>query len=114
MRTYSEYFKVNNESGVIASVQAIRRICYRNNRKMYLSHAVIFSVKGLIICLQHDMTNIVYLEKMRDQKDVLIYIDIKFSYEPLYKQAKGLLYLYNKLLEHLTADKLELVKAGAE
>ena len=50
---------------------------------------------------------------MRDQKEVLTSIGIQLSYEPLYEQAKGLLYPY-KQLQHLTDAKMDLVKSGAE
>ena len=51
-------------------------------------------MKALINCLQHNTSNIDYFEKMRDQKEVLASIDIQLSYEPLYEQAKGLIYPY--------------------
>ena len=50
---------------------------------------------------------------MRDQKKVLTSSGVQLSYEPLYEQAKGLLYPY-KQLQHLTDAELELVKSGAE
>ena len=50
---------------------------------------------------------------MRDQKDVLTSIGITHSFEPLYKQAEGLLYPY-KLLPNLTDDEMELVKVDAK
>ena len=59
---------------------------------MHKPQATLFSVKALINCLQHDSSNIDYFEKMRDQKEVLTSIGVKLSYEPLYEQAKGLLY----------------------
>ena len=59
-----------------------------------------------------------YFEKMRDQKDVLTLphltsIGVALSYEPLYEQTTGLLYPY-KQLQHLTVNKMDLVKSGAE
>ena len=85
MRTYPEYFKANNESNVISLVQTIRKICYRDDWEMYKSQAILFSLKGLIDWLQHDMTNIDYWKKMRDQKDVLTSIGITLSFRPLYE-----------------------------
>ena len=70
-------------------------------------------MKALINYLQHHSSNIEHFEKMRDQKEVLTSIGIQLSYEPLYKQAKGLLYPY-KQLQHLTDAKSDLVKSDAE
>ena len=50
---------------------------------------------------------------MRDQKEVLTSIGINLFFEPLYKQAKGLIYPY-KQLHNLTDAKMDLVKLGAE
>ena len=50
---------------------------------------------------------------MRDQKEVLRSIGIQLAYEPLYEQAKGLLYPY-KQLQHLTDAEKKLVMTGAE
>ena len=51
---------------------------------MYKPQAILFSVKALINCLQHNASNIDYFEKMRDKKEVLTSIGIQLSYEPLY------------------------------
>ena len=80
---------------------------------MYKPQEILFSVKVLINCLQHDLSNIDYFEKIRDQKEVLTLIGIQLSYEPLYEQAKGLLHPY-KQLQHLTDAELDLVKSGAK
>ena len=90
-----------------------QKIFYQHDRKMYKPQAILFSVKGLLTYLQHDSSNINYFKKMRGQKEVLILIGIQLSYEPLYEQAKGLLYQY-KQLQHLTDAEMELVKSGAE
>ena len=58
MRTYPEYELANNESNVISLVEIIRKICYRHDRKMYKSQAIMFSLKAQINCLQHDTPNI--------------------------------------------------------
>ena len=50
---------------------------------------------------------------MRDQKEVLTFIGIQLSYEPLYEQVKGLLYPY-KQLQHLIDAEMDLVKLGAK
>ena len=110
MRTYLEY---DNESNVISLVEIICKIYYQHNREIYKPQAILFSVKALINCLQHDVSNIDYFEKMRDQKEVLTSIGIQLSYKPLYKQAKGLLYPY-KQLQHLTDAEMNLVKSGAK
>ena len=101
MRTYPEYEAANDGSDMISLVQIIRKLCYRHDRKMYKPQAILFSVKALLTCLQHDSSNINYFKKMRDQKEVLTLIGINLSYEPLYKQAKGLLYPY-KQIQNLT------------
>ena len=62
---------------------------------MYKPQAVIFSVKGLLTCLQHDSFNIDYFEKMRDQKEVLTSIGIQLTYEPLNKQRECYIYTNN-------------------
>ena len=62
---------------------------------MYKLQAILFSVKALINCLQHDSSNIDYFEKMRDQKEVLTSIGIQLSYELLYKQAR-VYYIHTK------------------
>ena len=80
---------------------------------MYKPQAILFSLKALLTCLQHDSSNIDYFEKMRDQKEVLLSIGINLFYEPPYKQAKGLLYPY-KPLQNLTDSELDMVKSGAE
>ena len=98
---------------MISLVQIIQKICYRHDRKIYKPQAILFSLKALLQCLQHDSSNIDYFKKMRDQKEVLTSIRINLFYEPLYKQAKGLLYPY-KQLQNLTDAKLDLVKIGAE
>ena len=113
MRTYPEYGVANDESDVISLAEIICKICYRHDHKMYKPQAILFSVKALINCLQHNSSNIDYLEKMRDQKEVLTSIGVQLSYEPLYEQAKGLLYPY-KQLQYLADAELELVKSGAE
>ena len=99
--TYPEYEAANNGSNVIPLVEIIQKIYYRHDRKIYKPQAIIFSVKALLHCLQHDSSNIDYFKKMRDQKEVLTLIGINLSYEPLYKQAKGLLYPY-KQIQNLT------------
>ena len=76
MRTYPEYKLTNNESNVISLVKIIQKICYWHDREMYKPQAILFSVKGLINCLQHDSSNIDYFEKIRDQKEVLTSIGI--------------------------------------
>ena len=113
MRTYPEYSAANDASDVIALVQVIRKICYRHDREMYKCQAILFSLKALLQCLQHDSSNIDYFEKMRDQKEVLTSIGINLYFEPLYEQAKGLLYPY-KQLEHLTDAEMNVVKVSAE
>ena len=113
MCTYQEYELANNKSNVISLVEIIRKIYYRHDREMYKSPAILFFLKALINCLQHDSSNIDYFEKMRDQKEVLISIGIQLSYEPLYEQAKGLLYPY-KQLQHLTDAEIDLVQSGAK
>ena len=113
MRTYPEYVAANDASDVIALVQVIRKICYRHDREMYKSQAILFSLKSLLQCLQHDSSNIDYFEKMRDQKEVLTSIGISLFFEPLYEQAKGLIYPY-KQLHNLTDTEMDLVKLGAE
>ena len=85
MHIYPEYKLANNESNVISLVEIIRKICYWHDRKMYKPQAILFSVKGLLTCLQHDSSNIDYFKKMRDQKEVLTLIGINLSYEPLYE-----------------------------
>ena len=113
MRTYPEYVAANDASDVIALVQVIRKICYRHDREMYKPQAILFSLKSLLQCLQHDSSNIDYFEKMRDQKEVLTSIGISLFFEPLYEQAKGLIYPY-KQLHNLTDAEMDLVKLGAE
>ena len=108
MRTYPEYEVANNHSDVIGLVKIIRKICYLHDREMYKCQAILYSMKGLLNCLQHDSSNIDYFEKMRDQKEVLRSIGIQLAYEPLYEQAKGLLYPY-KQLQHLTEAEKKLV-----
>ena len=78
IRTYPEYKLPNDESNVISLVEIIWKICYRHDHKMYKPQAILFSVKGLLTCLQHDSSNINYFEKMRDQKEVLISIWIQY------------------------------------
>ena len=80
---------------------------------MYKPQAILFSLKALLQCLQHDSSNIDFFEKMRDQKEVLTSIGINLFFEPLYEQAKGLLYPYRQL-QNLTDAELDLVKLGAE
>ena len=80
---------------------------------MYKLQAILFSLKSLLQYLQHDSSNIDYFEKMRDQKEVLTLIGINLFFEPLYEQAKGLIYPY-KQLQNLTDADLDLVKPGAE
>ena len=80
---------------------------------MYKPQAILFFVKGLLTCLQHDPSNIDYFEKMRDQEEVLTSIGIQLSYKSLYEQAKGLIYPY-KQLQHLTDAEMDLVKSGAK
>ena len=111
--TFLEYELANDESNVISLVEIIRKICYQRDREMYKPQAILLSVKALTNCLQHDSSNIDYFEKMRDQKEVLTSIGIQLSYEPLYEQAKGLLYP-QKQLQHLTDAELDLVKSGAK
>ena len=111
MRTYLEY--ANNESNVISLVGIIYKTCYRHDREMYKSQAILFSLKALITCLQHDSSNIDYFERMKDQKKVLTSIGMQLSFEPLYKQAKGLLYPY-KQLHHLIDAEMDLVQSSAE
>ena len=113
MRTYPKYEVANDQSDVIALSQIIRKICYLYDREMYKPRAILFSVKGLLTCLQHDSSNINYFKKMKDQKEVLRSIGIQLAYEPLYEQAKGLLYPY-KQLQHLTDAEKKLVMSGAE
>ena len=113
MRTYPEYELAHNESNVISLVEIFYKICYQHNREMYKPQAILFSVKALINCLQHDASKIDYFEKMSDQKEVLTFIGIQLSYEPLYEQAKGLLYPY-KQLQHLTDTEMDLVKSGVK
>ena len=113
MRTYPEYELANDESNVISLVEIICKIYYQHNHKLYKPQTIIFSVMGLMNCLQHDSSNIDYFKKMRDQKEVLTSIGIQLSYEPLQEQAKGLLYPY-KQLQYLTDAELDLVKSGAE
>ena len=98
---------------MIYLVEIIKKIWYRHDREMYKPQAILFSVKGLLTCLQHDSSNIDYFEKMRDQKKVLTLIGINLSYEPLHEQAKGLIYPY-KQLQHLTDSEMDIVKSGAE
>ena len=80
---------------------------------MYKPQAILFSLKALLKCLQHDSFNIDYFEKIRDQKEVLTLIGINLFFEPLYEQAKGLLCPY-KQLHNLTDAELDLVKLGAK
>ena len=81
---------------------------------MYKPQAILFSLKALLTCLQHDSSNIDYFEKMRDQKEILTLIGINLFYEPLYEQAKGLsLYPY-KQLQYLTDAEIDIVKSGAK
>ena len=80
---------------------------------MYKPQAILFSLKSLLQCLQHDSSNIDYFEKMRDQKEVLKSIGINLFFEPLYEQAKGLIYPY-KQLQNLTDSKLDIVKSDAK
>ena len=113
MCTYPEYELANDESNVISLVEIIPKICYRHDHEMCKPQAILFSVKGLCTCLQHDSSNIDYFEKMRNQKEVLTSIGIQLSYEQLYEQAKGLLYPY-KQLQYLTDAEMDLVKSGDE
>ena len=111
MHTYLEYVTANDESNGITLVQSIRKICYRQDREMYKLQPILFSLKRLINCLWHDTSNIDYWEKTRDQKDILTSVGINLSFEPLFEQAKGLLYPY-KLLPNLTDAEMDLVRAG--
>ena len=104
MCTYHKYEVANNHSDVIGLVKIIRKICYLHNWEMYKCQAILYSMKGLLTCLQHDSSNIYYFKKIRDQKEVLRSIGIQLAYEPLYKPAKGLLYPY-KQLQHLLDTK---------
>ena len=114
MRTYPEYeVAINQSNNVIGLVKIIRKICYLHDQEMYKCQAILYSMKGLLNCLQHDSTNIDYYEKMRDQKEVLRSIGIQLSFEPLYEQAKGLLYPY-KQIQNLTDVEKKLVMTAAE
>ena len=113
MRTYPEYEAANDGSDVIAFTQVIQKICYQHNREMYKSQVILFSLKAVLQCLQHNSSNINYFEKMRDQKEVLTSIGTNLFFQPLYEQAKSLLYPY-KQLQHLSDTELDLVKMGAE
>ena len=113
MRTYPEYVLANDESNVIFLAEIIRKICYQHDREMYKSQAILLSLKALINYLQHNTSNIDYFEKMRDQKEVLTSIGIQLSFEPLFEQAKGLLYPY-KQLQNVTDAEMGLVKTWAE
>ena len=79
MPTYLEYEVANNVSNVISLVEINWKICYRHNCEMYKPQTIMFSVKALLTCLQHDASNIDNFEKMRDQKEVLTSIWINLS-----------------------------------
>ena len=68
MRIYPEYWVANDRSDVISLAEIIRKICYWHDHEMYKPQTILFFVKGLLTCLQHDSSNIDYFEKMRDQK----------------------------------------------
>ena len=65
-------------------LETIYTIYYKHDRKIYKSQTILFSLKVLINCQQHNMTNINYWEKMRDKRDVITSIGITLSFEPLF------------------------------
>ena len=58
MRIYPEYELAKNESDVISLVEIIFKICYRHYRKIYKPQVILFSMKALINCPQHDASKL--------------------------------------------------------
>lgn len=66
IRTYIKYTNANKESDVISLLVTIHKIYYKHDHKMYKSQTIVFSLKGLINCKHHNISNINCWEKMRD------------------------------------------------
>ena len=68
MRTYPEYVMANDESNMIFHVEIIHKICYRHDKELYNQQTILFYIKDLLACLQHDVSNIDYIDKMKKLK----------------------------------------------
>ena len=113
MRTYPDYNQANEESDAIKLLKIIKQISYNHDREMYRPRAILLSLKSLLSCQQHDMTNIDYYEELSNLKAVLASLGVQLAFQPLQEQAKEIVCPHKKF-ENLNPSEILSVKFGAE